>query len=300
MKRTFITALLSLFLFSFQIQSAFATNTTMELSPSSGSFDKPFTVNLVIDGHGERFNAAETEVTIPSNLKIQNLTLGDCNFSFLKTPSKEQLSFKGILLSEYATKCTVYTITFTPIAKGNTAVTLANTSVKRFGDAADILASTKNGTYSLTGISQTTTTNTTTTAQTDENLYSVKLNIFTKKDEPANNAIVRLSPVEKKNEITGTTDDKGSIHFPDVQSGVYSVIVQKDNQKVGETIINVSGSQHVLTLSIDLEAQKNNPLLKKSTSSFNTLFTSPLFFGGILLIGIGLGIILPKFIKKIR
>lgn len=300
MKRILIVTVFTVFLFLLTSHPIFAANTTMEFSPSSGSFDKPFTINLVIDGHGERFNAAEATVTIPSSLKVENLVLGDCNFSFLKTPSREQPSFQAVLLSQYATKCTVYTLTLVPVAKGEASVTLSNTSVKRFGDAADILAATKNGKYTLTGNSQTQTTEIQTVSQADNNLYSVTINIFTKKDEPANNAMVLLHPVEKKDELKGTTDDKGKVQFSDIKSGIYSVIVEKDKKKVGETIINVRGSQRVLTLSIDLEAQKNNPLLKNNdnNSLINNIFSSPWFIGGILLIGVGLGVILPRFIKK--
>src|SRR5258708_18625126 len=91
------------------VSNALAANTTIGPSPEIGSYGKPFTVNMVIDGHGEKFNAAQATVTLSSNLKVKDLTLGDCNFSFLHTPSAQDPSFAGIIISTYSTKCTAYT-----------------------------------------------------------------------------------------------------------------------------------------------------------------------------------------------
>src|SRR5258708_9599806 len=147
MKKTLFVSLVS-FLFFFisvvLVHPAFATGSTIAPSPSTGSFGKPFTVNVVVDGQGDKFNAAQATVNITSNLKIQDVELGDCNFSFLKTPSVENPSFAGIIISTYSTKCTAYTLTLAPIQKGKTTITLTKGSVKRYGDAKEILSSTVN------------------------------------------------------------------------------------------------------------------------------------------------------------
>ncbi len=151
MQKVFSAFVLSIIcFFTLTVQGAFAASTTMDLSPQSGSYGKPFTVNLVIDGHGDKFNAAQATVALSPNLKIQNLVLGDCNFSFLHTPTIQTPSFAGVILSSSATKCTVYTLTLVPVAKGNGSISLTKASVRRFGDAANVLSSTHNATYTLT------------------------------------------------------------------------------------------------------------------------------------------------------
>lgn len=287
-----------LFFFFLLTPTASAANATMSFSPQSGTIDKPFTVNLVIDGHGEKFNAAEAKLTIPNNFKIKDLVLGDCNFSFLKTPSIQHTSFQGVILSKYATKCTVYSLTLIPVTKGKASITLSEGSIKRYGDAAELFSSSQNGTYTITNVSQASVLGAQTTKQPDKNLYSVTLHIVTQKDNPVTNAKVTLSPVSKKDEVKGTTDSKGMVLFSNIKSGIYSVIVEKNGNKVGETIINVSGTNHTLTLSIDLSTQKDNPLLKHSF--FDDLSSSPLVIGGILLSGIIVGVAIPILFSKIK
>src|SRR5260221_6385566 len=124
MKKTLIIvlAVISLLL-TISNREAYAANTTIGLSPSTGSFGKSFKVDLVIDGHGDRFNAAQAKVDVLSNLAIQDLVLGDCNFSSLKTPSTQDPSFTGIIISTYSTKCTVYTLILVPTAIGRGTIT---------------------------------------------------------------------------------------------------------------------------------------------------------------------------------
>lgn len=136
---------------SLGISKVLAANTSMELNPGSGSYiiGSPITVNLIIDGHGDIFNAAKATVTLSPNLNATDLTLGDCNFSLVTTPTIANPSFTGVLLGTSSDKCTVYTLTLMPISAGTGTITLSNAEVKQFKTANDILTSLQNGSYSL-------------------------------------------------------------------------------------------------------------------------------------------------------
>ena len=278
---------------------AFAASTTILPSPNIGSYSKPFTINMVVDGHGDKFNAAESTVKISSNLSIQDLTLGNCNFSFLHTPTVQNPSFAGVIISTYSTKCTVYSLTLAPKEKGKASITLSKASVKRFGDAANVLSSTYNGSYTLTGVAYTSTGQNNQMVNTSgQGLYTLYLKVYSSGTTPVSNASVTLNTVPAKNKQQGTTDNTGTAHFSNLQAGVYDAVVTEGLSKVGETIVNVSGQNHVLSLSIDLSAQKNNPLLKLG-SILNYLAANPLFLVGALVVGIIIGVGVALLIIKL-
>lgn len=298
--RKIILTLLVLSSLLFNPNIVHAASTTIGFSPQLGSFDKSFTVSLVIDGHGDKFNAAQATVVIPSNLAIKDLILGDCNFSFLKTPSIQQPSFTGIILNKYSTKCTIYTLVLVPISKGNATISLSKVSVKRYGDASNILSSTQEGKYSLNAaLKAPSVLGTSTTDASQNGLYTLNLKIITAGDTPVTKATVNLNSLAKKNQVKTTTDANGLAIFKDVKDGIYSVIIEKDGSKIGETIINVSGQNHVLTLSINIDAQKNNPLMKKYNPFLDIFYNYPLFIICSLLIGLLLGVFITiALIKK--
>lgn len=303
MRRVFINfavILFCLFVFSISNKEAFAANTIMGFSPQSGSFSKPFTVDLIIDGHGDKFNAAQATVNIPSNLTVQNLVLGDCNFSFLHTPSIQDPSFEGVRVASASTKCTVYKITLAPKEKGNATLSLSKTAVKRYGDAAEVLSSTNKGSYTLTGVSSeaSPTSEKQGKSTSQDGLYTVYLKVYTNDKTPATNASVSLSAISMKKQLQATTDNTGTAHFSNLQAGVYDAIVKQGFNKVGETIINVSGSNHILTLGINLETQQNNPLMK-TQSVFSTITTNPLFLLGSLVVGVIVGVVIAFAVIKI-
>jgi hypothetical protein len=305
MKLRSIVFILSAFLFFIPIQSSYAADASMGFTPSSGSYGKPFKASLVIDGHGEKFNAAGATVKLPSQLKVKDLVLGDCNLSFLTTPTEKNLSFEGVILSSYATKCTAYTITAVPAEKGDAELTISSGKVKRYGDATEIYGSKQNQTasYSITAVSKD--AETLGTEDKDSNKqekpknYSLTLTIHAKDPKQLENAEVILTPVSKKNVSKAKPDGKNTVHFENIPAGIYDVVVENNKKKVGETIINVSGASHTITLGIDLDAQKNNPLMKDAQSIFSKISSNPILLGGILLFGVILGIIIAILIMKV-
>jgi hypothetical protein len=130
---------------------AYAASATMSLSPATGSYDvgNSFSVDLVIDGNGEAFNAAKATVEVSGGLQINDVFLGDCNFSFITTPTATDPSFVGAILGDSSGQCTVYTLSLTPVQSGSGLITLSDVSVKKFGTAEEILQSVQSGTYTL-------------------------------------------------------------------------------------------------------------------------------------------------------
>lgn len=296
-KSLVIVSVILIYLFTFTCKEVIAANTIMEFFPKSGSYNKPFTIDLVIDGHGDKFNAAQSSVSVPSNLKIQDLVLGDCNFSFLKTPSIQNLSFEGVRVASAATKCTVYSITLVPVKKGNATLSISKAAVKRYGDAAEILSSAKDGTYILTGIVKVSENIPQAKNTSQKGLYTLYMKVSSGAST-INNASVILENVAKKKKLETNTDGKGIAHFSNLEEGIYDTIVKQGSKKVGETIVNVNGPNKVLNLGINLETQKNNPLMK-SNSIINTLSAKPLLLIGILIIGLILGILITVIVIKL-
>jgi hypothetical protein len=126
--------LLSVF---FVTPAAYAASGTMSITPYTGShtLGTSFSVDLVIDGKGDAFNAAKATVAVSSGLQINNLILGDCNFSFIKTPTTTDPSFVGALLGSSSHQCTVFTLNVTPTTVGSATITLSDTSLKKYGTA---------------------------------------------------------------------------------------------------------------------------------------------------------------------
>lgn len=291
---------ISFFLVLFSIfftPPTYAAATTMDFSPANGKFDKAFKVNLIIDGHGDKFNAAEATVKLSPNLKVKDVIMGDCHFSSLRTPSTQNPSFAGIIIKTYSKKCTAYTLTLLPIQKGKATITVADASVKRYGDAAEVLKKASNASYELTGVVKDVLGEQMKNTSKD-GLYTVYLSVYSEEDTPVKNATVVLNGVDAKDRQEAKTDDKGVAHFSNVKQGVYDAAVTQWWTKVGETIVNVQGTNHVLSLGISLNTQSSNPLLQ--IGNFMTgVMQNPFLLGGILLLGVIAGVLITLGILKV-
>ncbi len=294
-----VTALIFfiLCLIFFTSQNSLAANTTMIFSPSTGTYDKAFSVSLVINGNGDKFNAVQATVSLSNNLAIQDLTYGDCNFSFLKTPSIQNPTFEGIIPGSYSTKCAVFTMTLIPIAKGTGSINISKATVRRYGDAAEVLSLTQNGSYTLSAaISAPTSMQLKNTSKTD--LYTLYFKVSSSNLTPVSKASVILNQISSKSQTQGTTGNSGVAHFSNLVQGLYDVVIKEDVNKVGEEVINVTGSNNVLSLGINLTTQKSNPLMRKP-SLLNSISSNPLFIIGILIIGIILGVVVAVVVLKL-
>lgn len=297
MKKLSLLFSFSLLFFLLPLPQAYAANGTIMLSPEKGSFDKPFKITLTIDGNGEKFNAANATITMPTNIKIKDLVLGDCNLSFLTTPNAKNLSFEGVILSASSTKCTAYTATAVPAAKGNAQIAITQASIKRYGDAAEILTTKQNAKYSITGVSKEAAVLGEKTESKAKN-YTLTLQIHSEDPKLLKDATIILTPVSKKNPVKEKVTNKNTANLKNVAPGIYDVTVENNDKKIGEAIINVNGSNKELTLGINLDTQKNNPLLKDTYSIIEQIKNSPLLLAGIAIGGCVLGIIITFLIMK--
>lgn len=280
-----------------------AAGTTIVVSPQSGTFDKEFKADIVIDGHGEKFNAAQATVALSYGLAVKDLTLGDCNFSFLTTPSAQDPSFAGVILSAHSTRCIVYTLTLIPTAKTNATISLSKASVRRYGDAKNILSTTTSGSYNLTATLKPPEVNDLQSAnESKKGLYAVHIKTLSSQNSPVKDATVVLNAVSGKQKQQATTDKDAIAHFFNLQPGIYDAVVMINNSKAGEAIINVSGNNHVLTFGISLKNQKNNPLLKQSGTVLGAATSSPYLIPAILIVGIlvgtGVSVLFIKFTRS--
>ncbi len=268
------------------VSHVYAAETTIGVSPNSGTFDKAFKANIVIDGKGDVFNAAESKVKISSNLTVKDIILGDCNFSYLSTPTTENLSFSGVILSGSSKKCTVYTMTLLPKEKGNASINLSDGSVRRYGDAVNVLKGMNNASFTLSGTVASAQTKAITTKETN-GLYTLTINVVAKEHEPLQDALVSLTSPDIKSAVKIKTSASGQAQFTKLKEGVYEATVDKDNKIVARTIINVKGSNPNISFGINLENQKNNPLLGNTT--INIFGLSPWHIAAILGVGIIFG-----------
>jgi len=262
-----------------------AADATVEMSPATASHTpgEQFTADLVIDAKGESFNAAEATVTI-SGTQINNLVLGDCNFSFIKTPTTTDPSFTGVILGGSSKKCTIYTLNLTQSPQPIT-ITINNATLKSYPDAKDFSLALRDGIYSASDNAASAFINTigsltdnqptpktqnssqpttppqnTPTEVADLSSYTVALQVLSQNGDPLTQATAVLSapiPSGQTDNKTATTGDDGSIKFEGVPAGIYKVEIMKENKPVAQTIINVSGRSPVLTLGMQEKKQSN-------------------------------------------
>ncbi len=132
---------------------------TISVNPASGAFTvgQQFNVDMVIDGGGQTFNAAQADVSISSNLSVQSLSItpaasGGCNFTFVKaskTPTSANPSFAGAILNGSSSHCVLYTIVLQTTATGTATINLTKGSVKAYENSAEIFLSSQSGSYSV-------------------------------------------------------------------------------------------------------------------------------------------------------
>lgn len=246
--------------------TSFAANTTLGIYPNQGTFNDIFSVDLVVDGQGESFNAAEARVTIADELKAQDLILGDCDFSFTTMPSLNDPSFQGVILGGSHQKCTVYTLTVAPISGTDTTISIHDASIRRYGDAANILSSVINGTYTLSGhVTTVPANNLSDIPLPEEKKYLLILTVLSPENKPLSDATVSLKPVGNTHTLEKKSDQSGTVSFTDLTEGIYTLTANKD-QNSSTTVVNLSGKNQVLSLSIKLKPDTpytENTFIKK-------------------------------------
>lgn len=289
--RVFVLLLFITFLLK-SAGEAYATGATMSVFPKTGIFNDEFKADIVIDGNGDKFNAAEADVVLSDGLAVKEIILGDCNFSFLKTPIVQAPSFSGIILSSYSTKCTAISLILVPTTRMDATVTLSNASVRRYGDAVDMLSAKSGASYSLTASKKMPEiVNEDSTINLKKGLYTVSIKILSSDQSLREKANVEINSVSDKSVKRAVADNDGIARFSNLQSGIYDVVVSASGKKIGEAIVNVSGNNPILSFGINLDTQTGNPLIKNTGSVLGANSSFSDFIPVLLAIGIVLGTI---------
>ncbi len=265
-----LSFLIFLCLLAYITKPAYAASGTMSISPNTGSYNtgSSFSVDLVIDGKGDSFNAAEATVKVSSNTQINNLVLGDCGFSFVKTPTSTDPSFTGVILGGSTTKCTAYALILTPLSPGSATITLTKAGIKKYGNATELLGTTQNALYTITGEGASSSNRTPsaispqiTLAQTNPENYTLSLTALTSDNTPIGNAMVNIdnnANSSQVNQLKAETDTNGQATIHNIGPGVHTVKVEKDGKQVSQTILNFTGTNPVLTLGVKEQKQPAN------------------------------------------
>lgn len=290
------TTLIALLVLSPQV--ILATGATMTFSPNNGEFSDEFFLNLIIDGGENSFNAAEASIQPSTNLFIKDILLGDCNFTFLKPPTSTNLSFEGVILGNSSKNCTVYTLVVVPIEDGEAGVSITDASVKRYGDATDILSEAQNAVFTVTATTTPTQSqNGPQLNQPQEGKYTVVLRMYLDQNTVPQTQ-VKLTNVDTKETVSATTDASGVVFFENIEGGLYTISANTNETFFEDTIININGENRTVSLGITL---KNKPPSVEIKNNFSTLLSNRVFqiiIGGLLLVITALTIVIIKNKKK--
>jgi len=237
-------------------------------SPDKGNYSEgqTFTTSIVVDGEGTAFNAAKVSITPSKNIQIQDITLGDCDFAFVNTPTFNNPSFTGVILGGSSTKCTVYTLTLKALNSGQEYLSLSNGSVKTYKKSSEILSSLKNGVYAISGSSNSQVNSTsgieelakrsgkTQTNEGKGNNYKVILGVKNEDGSPLSGTMVVLVSQESK-EYRELSDTQGIVEFSNIPKGIYKVKTVFKDGKTSEKILNIDGVNK--TIALGVQAKKN-------------------------------------------
>jgi hypothetical protein len=254
--------------FFFLVNNAMAAGTaSIYPVPNTGTYgiNDIINIDIVVDGNGTAFNAAKAVVIPSGNVSVQDVTLGNCGFAFVNTPSVQNLSFTGVILGDSSTKCTAYKMRLKVIGQGNASLTIINGSIKAYKKANEILGELRNASFTINApsskaaSSQTiTTTNTelptTTTNQTEPSTYTLILTVKDDSGMPVKDALAVLkseaSATDRPVYQSESSKENGIVEFANIPKGIYSVETNYKNKKLAENVIAVNGQTPTITLGI--------------------------------------------------
>ncbi|SRR5260221_672302 len=247
----------------------FAASGILGVSSQTGEYQtgQVFDIRVTLDGGGTPLNAAKASVIISQSLRVQSVTLGDCGFAFVLTPTQTDPSFAGVILGGSTTSCTVYTLTLQAIQPGVGSITFINGSIKSYKGASETLSLSKNGVYTLNGSSSSNSTISlaptippTTTSQGIK-LYTLVTNITLPSNVPASSVKILLDPnMPGQRVVAGSEAVLGyPIVFDRVPQGVHTLEVISGTQPISKQIVAIGGTNGTLVFGVS--QKKSAPTL---------------------------------------
>ncbi len=256
-----ITGFLVLAFFAFT-KNSLAAEASISVVPQSGSYSngQVFTASIKIDGGGVPFNASKANVSVSQNLSVQSLTLGDCGFAFVETPSTSSLSYAGVILGDSSSSCTVYTMSLKVNGSGNGFVFISEGSIKAYKGAQEILEKVNNSSYtfgsstSTANSVQATPTSAPLTSSGGFKLYTVVYGIAASESDTSDMKVI-LDPGQPNQmmmSVEALSDNPSVLAatFENVPEGVHEVEVLKNDASISKQIVNVEGPSREINLGV--------------------------------------------------
>lgn len=242
-KLFFFNFALGLFLIFFNCK-ALAANASIVADPSTGNYTTGdnFNVDVRIDGGGLPFNAAKSTVSVSPTMRLNGLVIGNCNFSFVRTPSTSNPSFAGVILGGYSNGCTVYTLSLSPLGQGLGYLSFSSSEIKKYKTAEELLNSTTDGRYVFSGNPKLGSVSPTPT-QPPTNEGGINYYDVTYFPESIDNTQVTLDPDtdgERTQSITSSSEET-AVTFSKVSEGVHALLTSKNGKELSSQVINVEG-----------------------------------------------------------
>ncbi len=255
--------LLALTIFLGNASLSEAAGGSISVIPQSGKFvsGQKFQAQIKIDGGGTRFNAAKANISVSDNLRVEGVTLGDCGFAFVDTPSTSSLSFAGVILGDSSLSCTAYTISLRVIGPNSGSVFVTDGSLKSYDGAQEILENVVNSNYTFPSSGDSNTAMQVTPTQqplissSGEKMYTLVYTVPSEKESDVKDLSVVLDanlPTQMTSEIAPLPSDPtvfGAI-FDNVPEGVHTVDVLSGSEKVSSEIVNVEGESREISLGV--------------------------------------------------
>lgn len=242
---------------------------TISMSPDTGTYavGQTFTVTVKIDGGGFPFNAAKASVLVSPALAIQDVSIGDCGFAFVKPPVQSDPSFVGVILGGSAKSCSLYTLTIRPVLQGKGTITFVNSSVKSYKSAVDILTSIQNATFTVTAPTSGTQTGSITPAPIQSpslgvngtRLYDIVFRISQPQNLSSAGIYVVLDPNLPTQKtaipslfpgILNPDSVSGTVTFSSVPQGAHIIATYYSSQLLSKQVVYVTGASKTLVFGV--------------------------------------------------
>lgn len=264
--KIFTGFLLFFFLFVSFYSKADAASGSMSVIPKSGQYKigDLIEASIHIDGAGTAFNAAKANIAVSQNLKIENLTLGDCGFAFIQTPTVNSPRFTGVLLGSSKNSCNVMTLTLKVTGPNNAFVYISDGSIKAYKGAGELLNNVVNSSYTIASNSQNqglvsdiqaSPTQPPLSSTTGEKMYSLTYTISADTSKASDLTVV-LDPNTPSEMDTSpapaTLVDKTilSAVFDNVPEGVHTIEVRDKGNVVSSEVITLNGDNRDISLGV--------------------------------------------------
>lgn len=263
------------FILMFSNQKVLAGSGNISVSPQSGSYavGSVFSANIIINGGGTPFNAAKATVLTSQTLNVTDLTIGDCGFAFVKTPTIDDISFAGVLLGSSTQYCTLYNLKIKAVSPGSAYILLSDASIKSYKGALELISSVQRGNYTFNPTSSTNSISVfqptpTRAPQLDpkgNKLYDVSYSITLPNNIPPSEVITTLDSILPTQTTIVPSSQPNSktlkLTFNNIPQGVHKITSFYRNAPIANQIVTISGNNKDIVFGASATKENNQYLI---------------------------------------